>query len=113
MLDSVKREKLHSVVAKGIFVCDRARPNIFPTISVLARRVREPTKSDWEKVRRMVKYLHSTKDLHLVLQYDGMCIAKWHVDASFAVHDDFCSQSDGVPFMAENSGGIASGSNRQ
>ena len=109
MLCNVQREKLHSVITKGIFVGNRSRPDILPTISVLAGRVREPTKNDWEKVRRLVKYLHSTKELHLVLRYDGMNIAKWHVDGSFAVHEDFCSQSGGVLFLENSVGGMASG----
>lgn len=113
LLNNVQREKLHSVVVKGIFLCNRSRPDITPTISVLSGRVREPTKSNWEKVRQLVKYLHSTRYLHLVLRCNGMCLTKWNVNASFAVHNNFRSQSCGVLFLNQMGGGITSSSNRQ
>ena len=50
MLDKDKAKDFHTFVAKGLFVSKRARPNIQPVIAVLATRVREPTKSDWQKL---------------------------------------------------------------
>ena len=73
---------------KAIFVCTRSRPDGLLTIGVLAGRVREPNQSDWEKGRRLVRYFVCTKNLHLVLRYDGLKICKWSVDAAFAVHLD-------------------------
>ena len=61
----------------------------------------------------MIRYLRCTKDLHLILRYDGCCIAKWHIDASFAVHSDFRSHSGGVLFLHDKGGGIATGSTKQ
>ena len=54
-----------------------------------------------------------TKHLHLVLCYNRMKIASWHVDALFAVHDNFKLHSDGMVFLSEDGGGIASGSTRK
>ena len=45
-----------------------------------------------------------TKDLHLVLSYDGLKICKWSVDAAFVVHPDFKSHSGGLMMMS-NLGG--------
>ena len=84
-----------------------------PTISILSGRVRDPNTDDWEKGRQMVRYLKCTRELHLILRYDGLKICKWHVDASFAVHPDFRSHSGGVMFMHELGGGMASGSVKQ
>ena len=39
----------------------------------------------------LCKYLNSTKDLHLVLSIDDMKLIKWYIDASYVVHEDFCS----------------------
>ena len=62
-------------------------------------------KDDWAKCRRLVKYLDSTRDLHLILRYDGLSLARWYVDASFAVHDDFKSQSGGAMLVSDAGGG--------
>ena len=54
-----------------------------------------------------------TRDLHLVLRYDGLKSCKWGVDAAFAVHPDFKSHSSGLMMMSKIGGGIASGSTKQ
>lgn len=61
----------------------------------------------------MVRYLRSTRNLHVILRYDGLNTCKWHVDASFAVHPDFKSHSGGIMFLHELGGGMASGSTKQ
>ena len=65
------------------------------------------------KLRRLVKYLDCTRDLHLILRYDGLSLARWYVDVLFAVHDDFKSQSGGALTLLKAEGDIASGSNKQ
>ena len=115
MLCCEERETFHSVTVKCLFVSGRSRPDIVPTISYLSGRVREgvANKNDWVKCRRLVKYLDSTRDIHLILLYDGLSLAWWYVDASFTVHDDFKSQSGGAMMLLEKGGAIASGSNKQ
>ena len=56
-------------------------------------------------------YLKSTKDDVLTLKTDGTRIIKWHVDALFAVHNDFRSHTGGV--MTLGSGAIQTISTKQ
>ena len=49
-----KRELFHTFVAKGLFVCKRARPDIQPAIAYLTTRVREPDEQDWFKLVKML-----------------------------------------------------------
>ena len=70
-------------------------------------------KNDWVKCRRLVKYLDSTRDLHLILLYDGLSLSRCHVDTSFSIHDDFKSQSGGSMTLSEAGRAIASVSNKQ
>ena len=42
-LDKDKAEQFHTFVAKGLFLCMRARPDIQPAISFLCTRVQKPT----------------------------------------------------------------------
>jgi hypothetical protein len=80
-------------VAKGLFLCKRARPNIQQAISVLCTRVRDLNQADWEKMMRVMKYLNGTKGENLALSADNLRVVKWYVDASFAVHPDFKSHT--------------------
>ena len=102
------------MVAKGLFITKRSRPDIGLTVSVLSSRVRTPNKDDWRKVRRLCDYLKSTRDLYLILRIDGeVPILKWSVDASFATHPDFRSHSGAIMRMGDSGGAIITGSLKQ
>jgi hypothetical protein len=57
MLETKRAEEYHTMVAKGLFLCKRARPDIQPTIAVLCTRVKGPNEADWKKLVRMMKYI--------------------------------------------------------
>jgi hypothetical protein len=92
-LDTKRSEILHTFVAKGLFLCKRARPDIQQAILVLCMRVKDPNQADWEKLMRAMKYLNGTKEENLILSADNLRVVKWYVDASFAVHPDFKSHT--------------------
>ena len=68
LLDKCKAEAFHTTVAKGLFLCKRARPDIQPTIAFLSTRVISPTETDWKKLIRLLEYLLNTKELKLNLR---------------------------------------------
>ena len=115
LLSHEDREVFHSIVAKFQFISSRACPNIAPTVSFLGGRVQEgvTNQDNWGKCRHLVKYLDSTRDLHVILRYNGLRLARWYVDSSFAVHDDFRLQSGGAMKLSDTGRAITSGSNKQ
>ena len=60
LLDIEKKEIFHHVVAKGLFILNRSRPDMIPMVSILLGRVREPNKHDWGKGLRLFEYLKDT-----------------------------------------------------
>ena len=94
-LGQEQAETFHTFVAKGLFVCKRARPDIHPTTAVLCTRVSKPNKGDWKKLIRMLKYCNGTRKDVLTLSADDLHVIKWYVDASFAVHPDFKGHTGG------------------
>ena len=110
-LNSDRADKFHRIVAKGLFVSKRARPDIQPTISVLCTRVKDPDETDWSKMVRLLKYLNGTRRRKLILTVDSIHILKWYVDASFAVHPDFKSHTGAV--MTFGKGGVINISRKQ
>jgi hypothetical protein len=92
-LEKERAEQYHTMVAKGLFLCKRARPDIQPTITVLCTRVKDPNQADWKKLVRLMKYLNGTRKLRLTLGAGNLNCIKWSVDASFAVHPDFKSHT--------------------
>jgi hypothetical protein len=64
-----------------------------------------------KKLKRFIKFLNGTKDDVLTLEADDTHIVKWHVDAAFAVHDDFRSHTGAT--LTLGSGAILSASTKQ
>jgi hypothetical protein len=91
-------EEFHTTVAKGLFLCKRARPDLQPAIPFLCTRVKVPDEDDWKQLVRMMKYLQETKDLELTLEAEkgASVICKWYPDAAFAVHRDMKSHTGAV-----------------
>jgi hypothetical protein len=95
-LSNEKARLFHTFVAKILFLSKQARCDIQPAVAFLTTRVKNPCEEDWTKLFKVVQYLKSTMNDVLTLKADGIRILKWHVDASFAVHDDFKSHTGGV-----------------
>ena len=110
-LTKEKAEQFHTFVAKGLFVCKRARQDIQPAIAFLTTRVKSPTKDDWCKLKRMMGFLKATSDDVLTLDADSSGTIVWHVDAAFAVHPDFRSHTGAT--MTLGKGVIQSVSTKQ
>jgi hypothetical protein len=98
-LDTKRSEIFHTFVAKGLFLCKRARPDIQQAILVLCTRVKDPNQADWEKLMRVMKYLNGTRSEYL--STDDLRMVKWYVAASFAVHPDFKSHTGAVMMLSK------------
>ena len=111
MLDEPTSVLFHHNVAKLLFLCKRARPDIQTAVAFLCTRVKGPDTDDYKKLTRVVRYLRGTLEMPLALEADNMHIVKWWVDASFAVHPDMKSHTGGV--MSLGKGAVYGSSTRQ
>ncbi len=50
---------------------------------------------DWRKLKHLIEYLKSIRDLPLVLGALNTGVLLWHVDASFATHPDMRGHTGG------------------
>jgi len=111
LLSEKQKGEFHTIVAKGLFVCRRARPDIHTMIAALCTRVQAPTEQDWETLERLLKYLTGTRTDRLVLNAGSVNVLKWYVDASFGTHLDFKSHTRAM--MTFGSGAVQSLSRKQ
>ena len=92
-----KADTFHHIVAKTLFLCKRACPDLQTAVAFLSTRVKGPDLDDWKKLRKMLRYMRATQDLYLTLEGDSsMSVIKWWVDGSFAVHPDMRSHTGAV-----------------
>jgi hypothetical protein len=99
-LDKEQAKYFHHNVAKLLFLCKRARPDIETAVSFLCTRVKAPDEDDYKKLVRVMRYLHSTVEMVCTLESDGLNI-KWWADASFAMHADFKSHTGGAMLLVK------------
>jgi hypothetical protein len=111
LLDEAQSDFFHATVAKLLFLCKRGRPDIQTAIAFLCTRVQQPSKHDYNKLARVIKYLRLTKDLVLRLGAENLNIVKWWVDASYGVHLDMRSHTGGA--MSMGTGAVYSTSKKQ
>ena len=102
-LPSDLAEVFHTVAAKGLFICKRARPDFGVSVSYLTSRVREPNQDDMTKMGRMIRFAMDTADDVLELEMDDSGIIRWYIDASFAVHPNMRSQTGAAMTMGKGS----------
>jgi hypothetical protein len=83
-------------VVKLLFACKRARMDIQEATALLCTRVKTPNQDDLRKLIHLLEYINATRKDVLTLSVDNLNVVKWYVDASFAVHPDFKSQTGAV-----------------
>lgn len=81
-----------SKVMKLMYLAKKVRPDILLPCSFLASRAKTPTIEDWNKLRRVYRYLNGTRGLPTVIAPDSSRINAY-ADASYNVHVDGKGQS--------------------
>jgi hypothetical protein len=94
-LEEKRAIAFHHYVAQLLLTTTRSRKDIQTSVAFLTTRVRGSDEDDWQKLKRVLRYIKGTIYLPLILRADRLNIIKWWVDASFAIHDD-CRGHTGV-----------------
>ena len=88
-LSPEKAQDYTSHVMRGQYLAKHVRYDTVFTISVLNKRVKEPTEKDWGDLVRYVGYLKGSRELKLVLRPgERLCQVTGYIDASYGVHPD-------------------------
>jgi hypothetical protein len=98
-LEQARAKAFHNIMAKGIYVTKRARPDISLSIAFLTTGIKGPDIDDWHKLCYLVEYLRSTREFPLILEGNGTGVLSWYVDALFAVHPDMRGHTGGAMTM--------------
>eukprot|EP00934_Nitzschia_sp_Nitz4_P002612 Nitzschia sp. Nitz4//scaffold489_size5144//31//2646//NITZ4_009230-RA/size5144-processed-gene-0.1-mRNA-1//1//CDS//3329552897//2602//frame0 len=110
-LDNERKEIYVHLVMQGLYLSQRARPDIRTAISFLCSRTKAPDEDDYKKLIRLMQYLQGTTDMTLKLDGDDIGKPQWWVDASYAVHDDAKGHTGGT--LSLGRGAVYSTSTKQ
>jgi len=103
LLSKDSSDMFHTNVAKLLFLCKRARPDIQMAVAFLCTRVKSLNQDDYQKLKRVMRYLRGTLMLPLSLEANDLNIMKSWVNASYAVHKDMRSHTGGVITLRKGS----------
>jgi hypothetical protein len=104
-------DAFHHTVYQLLFAANRARRDIQTAVSFLTTRVQSPDEDDWEKLKRILKYLNGTRNLKLVLCADQTKYAvHWYVDGSHQIHEDCRGHTSSLATFGK--GSVSSSSNK-
>ena len=82
------------MVTKLLFLSKRARPDIQPKITFLTTRVINLDEDDWNKLRRVLRYLNATiNSVRIHLNANNLNVVHWWVDASYSTHPELKRQT--------------------
>ena len=98
-------------VAKLLYFCNCARPDIQMVIAFLNTRVKAPDQDESKKRHHEMRYFRATQELTLTLESDDSLQPSWWVDASFATHHYMKSHTGGL--MTLGQGAVYASSRRQ
>lgn len=91
-----------------LYIAVNSRPDISASISILARRVSNPTQYDWNEVKRVIRFLKGTKEIKLKLSSietnDEICFG--YADADWA--EDREERKSNSGFIFKVYGGVIS-----
>ena len=76
-LNCEQSEMFHHNVAKLLFLCKWARPDIQTAVAFLTTCVMAPDEDDYKKLARVMKYLRGTRTMPLTLESDNLQLVKW------------------------------------
>jgi hypothetical protein len=95
-VDEKKAQFFHTYVAKTLFLCKRARPDLQTAVAFLSTKVKSCNEDDYKNLIRMLQFLRATRGDFLTLSAYSLHNVRWWVDASYAVHPDMRSHTGGA-----------------
>ena len=101
----------HSMTKRLLFDSKRVWLDIQVVVAYLCTRVLEPTKDNYLKLARFIRYLHATVYLPLTIRWDDSGTLLWSIDASFVVPNDMRSHTGAM--LTFGRGAVFSLSNKQ
>jgi len=92
-LEPPKQKAFHSTVMKLMYMAKRVRGDVLLPVLWLSTRVKSPTVSDENKLKRVIGYLKRTRERCKVISTDEIKRVEIFIDASFASHHDGAGHS--------------------
>jgi transposase InsO family protein len=105
-------EEYRRIIGQLMYISINTRPDISASVSILARKVSQPSKADLNEVKRVLRYLKGTIDLKLRLSGTGNeRDLVGYVDADWAMDSADRKSNSGYLFMLN--GGLICWSSRK
>lgn len=96
-------EKYRSAIGKLLYISNATRPDISASTHILSRRCENPRQRDWTAVKRVIRYLKTTKDIQLQISSEKPPELSFYSDSDWAQdRHDRKSTSGNLIFLGGN-----------
>lgn len=113
MLPEGQAIAFHHSTAQLLFIAPQGRRDLQTTVAFLTTRVKEPTKDNWGKLKRALKYNKETMNLVLIIEPKSFKHLKWLIDGAHAMHPG-CKGHTGIMLtLGDTKGAVLSYSQEQ
>lgn len=85
-----------------MYLADTSRPDISFAVNRLARKVANPTESDWKQVKHLLRYLSGTVNLGIKYARKGSCAITSYSDSDYAGDTDTSKSTTGFVILFNN-----------
>lgn len=103
MLNKHDVEILHHITMELQYLSQHGWPDICTALLFLCTRVKAPEMDEYKKLAHISRYLQGMVNLTLCLSADRTGILQWWVDASYAVHPNMKSHTEGTMSLGSSS----------
>jgi hypothetical protein len=80
-VDEKKAQFFHTYVAKTLFLCKRARPDLQTAVAFMSMRVKSCDEDYYKKLIQMLQFLRATRGDFLTMSADSLHNMRWWADA--------------------------------
>lgn len=77
-------KKYRQAIGALLYIATVTRPDISVAVNILSRRNENPREKDWNAVKRVIKYLNTTKNLNLIISKEEQPVLTTYADADWA-----------------------------
>lgn len=76
-------EKYRQAIGTLLYIAGVSRPDIAAPVHILSRRCENPRQKDWNSVKKVIRYLNSTKKLKLKISSEQKPVLSIYCDADY------------------------------
>lgn len=92
-------DKYRAAIGCLLYIATNTRPDVSAAVAILSQKVVSPTQSDWNQVKKLIRYLKGSSHLRLKLGSSDKAVLIGYADASWGEDRETRKSNSGFIFL--------------